>query len=32
MTGNMVPIQFPRAGDRILVEISWLGTAELALD
>jgi len=27
MTGSMVPIQYPIAGDRILVEISGLGTA-----
>ena len=31
MTGSMVPIQYPAAGDRVLVEISELGTAELAL-
>ena len=31
MTGSMVPIQYPVAGDRILVEISGLGTAELVL-
>jgi 2-keto-4-pentenoate hydratase len=30
MTGSMVPIQYPVAGDRVLVEISGLGTAELA--
>jgi 2-keto-4-pentenoate hydratase len=29
MTGSMVPIQYPAAGDRVLVEISGLGTAEL---
>jgi 2-keto-4-pentenoate hydratase len=31
MTGSMVPIQYPAAGDRILVEVSGLGTAELAV-
>jgi len=31
MTGSMIPIQYPAAGDRILVEISELGTAELAV-
>ncbi len=31
MTGSMVPIQYPMAGDRVLVEISELGTAELAV-
>jgi 2-keto-4-pentenoate hydratase len=31
MTGSMVPIQYPVAGDRALVEISGLGTAELVL-
>lgn len=30
MTGSMVPIQFPSPGDRALVEIDGLGTAELA--
>ena len=30
MTGSMVPIQYPSAGDEVLVEISGLGTAELA--
>lgn len=29
MTGSMVPIQYPAAGDRILVEVSGLGAAEL---
>jgi 2-keto-4-pentenoate hydratase len=28
MTGSMVPIQFPNAGDRAVVEVSGLGTAE----
>jgi 2-keto-4-pentenoate hydratase len=31
MTGSMAPIQYPIAGDRVLVEISGLGTAELAV-
>jgi 2-keto-4-pentenoate hydratase len=31
MTGSMVPIQYPMAGDRVLVEVSGLGTAELVL-
>ena len=31
MTGSMVPIQHPLAGDRVLVEISGLGAAELVL-
>jgi 2-keto-4-pentenoate hydratase len=30
LTGSMVPIQFPGAGDRALVEVEGLGTAELA--
>ena len=29
MTGSMVPIQFPSAGDRAVVEVDGLGTAEL---
>ncbi len=29
MTGSMVPIQFPAPGDRAIVEVSGLGTAEL---
>jgi 2-keto-4-pentenoate hydratase len=29
MTGSMVPIQFPAAGDRAVVEIDGLGSAEL---
>jgi 2-keto-4-pentenoate hydratase len=29
MTGSMVPIQFPAAGDRAVVEVAGLGTAEL---
>ena len=31
MTGSMVPIQFPTAGDRVVVEVDGLGTAELVL-
>ncbi len=31
MTGSMVPIQYPVAGDRVLIEISGLGTAELVV-
>jgi 2-keto-4-pentenoate hydratase len=31
MTGSMVPIQYPIAGDRALVEISGLGTVEVAV-
>jgi 2-oxo-3-hexenedioate decarboxylase/2-keto-4-pentenoate hydratase len=31
MTGSMVPIQYPVAGNRVSVEISGLGTAELAV-
>jgi 2-keto-4-pentenoate hydratase len=31
MTGSMVPIQYPVAGDRILIKVSGLGTAELAV-
>ena len=29
MTGSMVPIQFPEAGDHAVVEVEGLGTAEL---
>lgn len=29
MTGSMVPIQFPAPGDRAIVEVTGLGTAEL---
>jgi 2-keto-4-pentenoate hydratase len=29
LTGSMVPIQFPGAGDRALVAVEGLGTAEL---
>jgi 2-keto-4-pentenoate hydratase len=31
MTGSMVPIQYPVAGDRVLVEVSGLGAAELVV-
>ncbi len=31
MTGSMVPIQFPSPGDRAVVEVDGLGTAELVL-
>jgi 2-keto-4-pentenoate hydratase len=31
LTGSMVPIQYPGAGDRVLVEVSGLGAAELAV-
>jgi 2-keto-4-pentenoate hydratase len=31
MTGSMVPIQHPVAGNRVLVEVSGLGAAELVL-
>jgi 2-keto-4-pentenoate hydratase len=31
LTGSMVPIQFPGTGDRALVEVEGLGTAELAV-
>ena len=31
MTGSMVPIQHPLAGDRVSVEVSGLGAAELVL-
>ena len=30
MTGSMVPIQFPAPGDRAIVEVEGLGSAELA--
>src|SRR5262249_24593195 len=30
MTGSMVPIQCPAAGDRAVVEVEGLGTAKLA--
>jgi hypothetical protein len=28
MTGSMVPIQFPKPGDRAVVEVAGLGRAE----
>lgn len=31
MTGSMVPIHYPAAGDRLTVEVSGLGVAELAV-
>jgi 2-keto-4-pentenoate hydratase len=31
MTGSMVPIQYPVAGDRVVIEVTGLGSAELAL-
>ena len=31
MTGSMVPIQYPVAGDQVTVEVSGLGTAELTV-
>jgi 2-keto-4-pentenoate hydratase len=31
MTGSVVPIQFPKPGDRAVVEVAGLGTAELAV-
>jgi 2-oxo-3-hexenedioate decarboxylase/2-keto-4-pentenoate hydratase len=31
MTGSMVPIQFPARGDRAIVEVEGLGTAELVV-
>ena len=31
MTGSMVPIHYPMAGDRVMVEVSGLGSAELVL-
>ncbi len=31
MTGSMVPIQYPAAGERVVIEVSGLGTAELVL-
>ena len=31
MTGSMVPIQYPAAGDQISIEVSGLGSAELVL-
>ena len=31
MTGSMVPIQYPVAGDRVVIEVTGLGNAELVL-
>jgi 2-keto-4-pentenoate hydratase len=31
MTGSMVPIQYPVAEDQVVIEVSGLGSAELAL-
>jgi 2-keto-4-pentenoate hydratase len=31
MTGSMVPIQYPVAGDRVVVEVAGLGSTELAV-
>jgi len=31
MTGSMVPIQYPVAGDQVVIEVSGLGSAELVL-
>jgi 2-keto-4-pentenoate hydratase len=31
MTGSMVPIQYPGPGDRVVIQVSGLGTAELVL-
>jgi 2-oxo-3-hexenedioate decarboxylase/2-keto-4-pentenoate hydratase len=31
MTGSMVPIQYPVAGDRVVIEVSGLGGVELVL-
>jgi 2-keto-4-pentenoate hydratase len=31
MTGSMVPIQYPAAGDGVVIEVAGLGTAELAM-
>jgi 2-oxo-3-hexenedioate decarboxylase/2-keto-4-pentenoate hydratase len=31
MTGSMVPIQYPAPGDRVVIEVAGLGTAEVAL-
>lgn len=32
MTGSMVPIRYPVAGDRVVIEVSGLGSVELALN
>jgi 2-oxo-3-hexenedioate decarboxylase/2-keto-4-pentenoate hydratase len=31
MTGSMVPIQYPVAGDQVVIEVSGLGSVELVL-
>jgi 2-keto-4-pentenoate hydratase len=31
MTGSMVPIHYPAAGDRVVVEVSGLGSAEIVM-
>jgi hypothetical protein len=31
MTGSMVPIQYPVTADRVMIEVSGLGSAELVL-
>ena len=31
MTGSMIPIQYPAPGDRVVIEVSGLGGAELVL-
>ena len=31
LTGSMVPVQYPAPGDRVLVEVSGLGAAELTV-
>ena len=31
MTGSMVPIRYPVAGDRVVIEVSGLGSVELAV-
>jgi 2-keto-4-pentenoate hydratase len=31
MTGSMVPIQYPAAGDRVVIEVAGLGSVEVAL-
>jgi 2-keto-4-pentenoate hydratase len=31
LTGSMVPIQYPAAGDQVLVQVSGLGAAELVV-
>jgi 2-keto-4-pentenoate hydratase len=31
MTGSMVPIQYPVTGDRVVIKVAGLGSAELIL-